>query len=198
MGPIFFGHALPGVFLILLGVWWALRLGIVVVQTTTRLNRPLLYESSLVRIKGRTVPGTGVVLLVMAAALCLREMIDEGWSLAYHEVSAHLTLYGALGVVGLAELLLFGGQRWLGFPDALLVMHNLAFAMFMVSVGFVFMYHTSSADLLANRVHSLFYNVALILSAIHVGEMFLPRNAPLAILRVVVYFFLGTWLITMG
>jgi hypothetical protein len=77
MGAEFIGHALPGVFILILALWWLLRLGSW--NDTSLCVGSFQHMASLVRVKSKTQPLPSIVIQLFALILILREMAVSGW-----------------------------------------------------------------------------------------------------------------------
>ncbi len=141
MGAEFIGHALPGVFILILALWWLLRLGSWKNTSPTKLGS-FQHMASLVRIKSRTLPIPSIVIQLFVLTLILREMTVSGWKF-YHDTYTHVTCYILFALPGLVEIASWAMSRCSARPSEAIppFFLHLAYAICVGGIGVLFSFH---------------------------------------------------------
>lgn len=208
MGAEFIGHALPGTFILILALWWLIRLGPHL--TRHRKNGPALtqvlpssslslqYMASLVRIRTKCWPIPGLVLQLLSFTLFFREMIASSWHF-FHDTYTHVTCYFLFALPGLVEILTWASSRNVDQLSELVppFFLHLAFAICVGGIGVLFSFHLDGRDSFDVRIHTILYATALAMALVHLAEI-AKKSQTLVIARIYTYIVFGFWLISAG
>nr|XP_045003699.1 transmembrane protein 45A isoform X2 [Jaculus jaculus] len=193
----FRGHALPGTFFILMGLWWCSKS---ILKYICKKQKRSCYLSSKALFQ-RAEIWEGIIIISMALTGMAGEQFISGgpylnlykegqWNqlLGWH----HTTMYFFFGLLGVANILCFTTSS---FPVSLtkLMLSN---ALFVES--FIFFNHTHGREMLDIFVHQLLVFVTLLSGVVAFMEFLTKSNVLLELLRASLILLQGSWLWQIG
>uniref|UniRef100_UPI00398EA807 transmembrane protein 45B n=1 Tax=Pristiophorus japonicus TaxID=55135 RepID=UPI00398EA807 len=190
----FKGHALPGSFFLLFGLWWSAKYPFKFLKKKNKASRLCIDRVELAE---------GIVKAVFSLVGILAEQfVPDGPHL--HLLSPdsqswvklmnwqHSTMYLFFGISGIVDILTYSSLQIPIGLDRLV----LSLAVFME--GFLFYYHVHSRPALDTHIHSLLLTAVFGGSLIIMMEVFLRDNIILELLRSILAILQGTWFWQIG
>ncbi|XP_044295539.1 transmembrane protein 45B-like [Varanus komodoensis] len=193
----FRGHALPGSFFILFGLWWSVKYSLK--HHIRKLNKSGQVHHSFERLE--LIEGSVKVAFSIIGILA-EQFVPDGPHLHLYNQEQHhwmylmnwqhSTMYLFFGISGAMDILTYSPAKAPVGLDRL----TLAIALFVE--GFLFYFHVSNRPMLDQHIHSL------LLTAIFGGavntfiEVFLRDNIILELFRVTLALLQGTWFWQIG
>ncbi|XP_054853512.1 transmembrane protein 45B-like [Eublepharis macularius] len=193
----FRGHALPGTFFILFGLWWSVKY--VLKYHNRRLNKNShgnRYMNYVEIIEG-AVKVTCSLIGILAEQfvpdgphLHLYGGDPEGWVKLMNW--QHSTMYMFFGLSGVMDIFTYSSTKVPKGLDRLM----LSIAIFVE--GFLFYFHVSHRPMLDQRIHSLLLTAVFGGAASTLLEVFLRDNIILELFRSSLSLLQGTWFFQIG
>lgn len=190
----FKGHALPGSFFLLFGLWWSVKYPLKFLTRKTKSSRLCLNRAELVE---------GVLKVIFSVVGILAEQfVPDGPHL--HLLSQdrqswvklmnwqHSTMYLFFGISGIVDILTYSSLKIPVGLDRLV----LSLAVFME--GFLFYFHVHNRPALDLHIHSLLLTAVFGGSLIIMLEVFLRDHIVLELFRTSLAILQGTWFWQIG
>ncbi|XP_004675306.1 PREDICTED: transmembrane protein 45A [Condylura cristata] len=195
----FKGHALPGTFFFIMGIWWStktiLKYACKKYKRTSYLGSKALFQ--------RIEILEGIVEIVMAVTGMLGEQfITGGPHLTLYDYKEgqwvqllgwhHFTMYFFFGLLGVANILCFTISA---LPSSLIKL-TLSNALFVEA--FIFYNHTHGREMLDIFVHQLLVLVIFLTGIVAFMEFLIRNNVILELLRSTLILLQGNWFWQIG
>ncbi|KYO35754.1 transmembrane protein 45B isoform A [Alligator mississippiensis] len=193
----FKGHALPGSFFLLFGLWWSVKYSFK--YLSQKLNRKCHRNHCYQRLD--VIEGAAKIIFALVGMLAeqfvpdgphmrLYSSQEHGWvKLANWQ---HTTMYLFYGISGVVDVLSYSSLKLPLGLDRLM----LSVAVFVE--GFLFYYHVAHRPMLDQHIHSLLL-VAIFGGAVSIFlEVFLRDNVTLELFRASLAILQGTWFWQIG
>ncbi|XP_012688260.2 transmembrane protein 45B [Clupea harengus] len=193
----FKGHALPGSFFVLFGLWWSLKTPLrqccLQRHSTERKKVPPFFK------KLDLIEGSLKVFFAFAGIMAeqfvpdgphARLMNSDGWVKLMNW--QHSTMYLFYGISGIADILCATS------PFAPQGLDSMALSLALFVEGFLFKYHLHNRPMLDTHVHSLLLVAVFGGAASTALEVFLRNNTVLEVLRCSLAILQGTWFYQIG
>jgi hypothetical protein len=146
----------------------------------------------------KELPIPSFIMFALPVVLSVRELINTEFTL-YNPTKQHLTMYCSFALYAGMECVIWLSHtsrfRHLNLPEMIMPLTD---AVIMLIIGMLFTFHVAGRVPLDVRVHTLFYYTTFAAAAVHILEIFFPRDVRLVLARVYLYFQMGVWLIAMG
>lgn len=190
----FKGHALPGSFFFIVGLWWSVKYPLKYFHQQGKRNRLPRYYQRLEIIEAAVRTAFSFI------GILAEQFVPDGPHLHLIHGSEwvklmnwqHSTMYLFFGVSGLVDLLTFlTGHIPLGVD-------RLMMAMSVFMEGFLFYYHVHNRPPLDQHIHSLLLFSSFGAAFSIVLEVFLRDNIVLELLRTSLLILQGTWFWQIG
>ncbi|KAI4891404.1 hypothetical protein NFI96_026097 [Prochilodus magdalenae] len=192
----FKGHALPGTFFLLFGLWWSVKCPLrhfwLKRQQSGRQNLPLFFK--------RIDLIEGILKTFFAFVGIMAEqfvpdgphghLYNDGWVKLMNW--QHSTMYLFYGISGIADIL---SATSLPVPAGL---DRLSLSVALFVEGFLFYFHVHDRPPLDKHIHSLLLVAVFGGSASTLLEVFLQDNALLELIRSSLAIHQGTWFFQIG
>lgn len=199
----FQGHALPGSFFLIAGLWWATKYSL---WYATRRNRSAGAGRLATRVLQRRMEIIeGAVVLVFSVIGILAEQLSSNgphfqlYDAAHQQweqlmIWQHSTMYLFFSLSGAATLLVHATDAAL-LPLAL---DRLVLAIAFFNEGFLFLYHLHGRDMLDVHVHQLLLYAVFTGALTCLLEVFHRGNPLMELLRTAMCLLQGTWFWQIG
>ncbi|XP_006143623.1 transmembrane protein 45A isoform X1 [Tupaia chinensis] len=188
----FRGHALPGIFFFIMGIWWSIK---IILKYNCKKQKRTFYLGSKALFH-RIEILEGIIVLGMALTGIFGEQFTSGgpsmilynedhWNslMSWH----HCTMYFFFGFMGVTNILCFTISS---LPTSLpkLMLSNALFV-----EGLIFYNHTHGRDMLDIFVHQLLVLVIVLTGLVAFLEFLLRSNVLLELLRASLILLQGSW-----
>ncbi|XP_024615021.1 transmembrane protein 45A isoform X1 [Neophocaena asiaeorientalis asiaeorientalis] len=195
----FKGHALPGTFFLILGIWWTTKC---ILKYAFKKHKRTSYLDSKVLFH-RVEILEGIIIAGMALTGMLGEQfIPGGPHLTLYDYKEgqwvqlpgwqHFTMYFFFGLLGVTNILC-STIRSLPASFTKLMLANALFV-----EGFVFYNHTHGREMLDIFVHKLLVLVIFLTGLIAFLELFILTNVTVELLRISFFLLQGSWFWQIG
>nr|XP_004665542.1 transmembrane protein 45B isoform X2 [Jaculus jaculus] len=191
----FKGHALPGSFFLIIGLWWSVKYPLKYFHQKGKKNRPSQQQQRIEVIEG------AIKTLFSIIGILAEQFVPDGPHLhLYHENHwtklmnwQHSTMYLFFAVSGITDMLTYLCSHLVP-----LGLDRLVLAMAVFSEGFLFYYHVHNRPPLDQHIHSLLL-FALFGGSVSVSlEVILRDNIVLELFRTSLLILQGTWFWQIG
>lgn len=195
----FKGHALPGSFFLLFGIWWSVKYPM---RYLCKKNKNVCYVASM-SIHRRIDIIEGIVKAIFALIGMLSEQFvtgGPGLQLYNNEENdwnhlsnwQHSTMYFFYGISGMVDIIVHT------IPAIPIALDRLMLAIAVFAEGFLFYYHVHGREMLDVHVHTLLL-VAVFGGSISISlEVFLRGNIVLELFRTSLCILQGSWFWQIG
>ncbi|XP_078264872.1 transmembrane protein 45A-like [Rhinoraja longicauda] len=195
----FEGHALPGSFFLLFGIWWSVKYPM---RYLCKKNKNVCYLSSTsVHRRIDIIEGIVKAIFALTGLLCeqfipggpglmLYDNVKNDWN--HLAIWQHSTMYFFYGISGIVDIIVHT------IPAIPLALDRLVFALAVFAEGFLFYYHVHGRQMLDIHLHTLLL-VAVFSGSISIFlEVFLRGNIALELFRTSLCILQGSWFWQIG
>ncbi|XP_036401902.1 transmembrane protein 45A-like [Megalops cyprinoides] len=195
----FKGHALPGSFFLIAGLWWAGKFSFCY---ATRSNKSVGFLASKARQRYLEVIEASVMLFFSVTGMLAEQFVSDGpWLRLYDYTEQrwdrlmnwqHATMYLFFGLAGSTALMVHTADK------APLAADRMMLATAFFTEGFLFLYHLHGRALLDVHVHQLLLYAIFSSALTTFLEVFQRGNVLLELLRAALCLLQGTWFWQIG
>ncbi|XP_043847177.1 transmembrane protein 45B [Dromiciops gliroides] len=190
----FKGHALPGSFFLIVGIWWSLKYPMKYLNQKGKGRKMNYYYRKIEIIEG------GVRVFFATVGILAEQFVPDGPHLhLYNDQDwiklmnwQHCTMYLFYGLSGLMDMLTFL------FPVIPLGLDRLLMSLSAIIEGILFYYHVHNRPLLDQHIHFLLLYTVLGGAISTFIEVFLRDNIVLELFRASIIIAHGTWFWQIG
>ncbi|KAM4887244.1 transmembrane protein 45A isoform 1-T2 [Thomomys bottae] len=193
----FRGHALPGTYFFLMGLWWSIKY---ILKYVSKKQKRTCYPSSKISFQ-RVELVEGIIIVLMAlSGIGGEQFLNGGPSLILYKEGQwnqlngwhHCTMYFFFGLLGVAKIVC---STINSIPGSLvkLMMSNALFV-----EGFIFYNHTHGREMLDIFVHQMLVLVVMLTGLVTFLEFLTRSNVLLELLSTSLFLLQGTWFWQIG
>uniref|UniRef100_A0A4W4EDP7 Transmembrane protein 45B n=1 Tax=Electrophorus electricus TaxID=8005 RepID=A0A4W4EDP7_ELEEL len=192
----FKGHALPGSFFLLFGLWWSVKYPL---HLLACLCPPAAFSSSgLIQLTSRDNLSIIIIIIIFPGIMAEQFVPDGPHAHLYNGDWVklmnwqHSTMYLFYGISGIADVL---SMSPLPVPAGL---DRFALSLALFIEGFLFYFHVHNRPALDQHIHSLLLVAVFSGSASTMLEVFMRDNSLLELIRSSLAIVQGTWFYQIG